>query len=66
MKEKNYKALIERIVNEDQENLNDWEVEFISSVYQWVVLQDKKPSEKQAECIIKINRKLIEGKNNEF
>jgi len=60
MKEKNYKAIIERIVIEDQENLTDWELEFISSVYQWVVLQGGKPSEKQAECILKINRKLIE------
>ena len=60
MKEKNYKVIIERIIGEGQENLNDWELEFISSVYQWVVLQEKKPSEKQSECILKINRKLIE------
>ena len=60
MKEKNYKVIIERIIGEGQENLNEWELEFISSVYQWVVLQEKKPSEKQSECILKINRKLIE------
>jgi hypothetical protein len=62
MKEKNYKTIIKLIVDEYQENLNDWEVEFIASVYNGVVLQDRTPSEKQAACILKLNRKRIEAR----
>ena len=57
---KNYKSILERIVNQDQEKLNDWELEFISSVYQWHVLDNKNLSEKQKKIILKIQGELFE------
>jgi hypothetical protein len=58
-KKLNYGAIIERIVNTAQERLTDWELDFISSVYEWHILNGKKLSEKQQEMIIKINRRLM-------
>jgi hypothetical protein len=57
--QKNYKAIIKRIVDTSQEKLNDWEIEFISSVYDWCVIKDNEPSEKQANIILKINSRLM-------
>ena len=62
MIERDFKSIINRIVNYGQEKLNDWEIEFISSVYQRHFLDDKKLSQKQEEIILKINRKLLSGK----
>ena len=59
MTDKNYKSIIERIVKLYQEKLNDWEIEFISSVYDWHILKDKKLSDKQKEIILKINAKMM-------
>lgn len=61
-KQKNYKAIIERIVNHHQEKLDDWELEFIASVYDSHVMGDRMLSEKQKEIILKINRELLEGR----
>ncbi len=55
----NYKNIINNIVKLSQEQLNDWELDFISSVYDWHILQEKNLSDKQKEIIIKINRKYI-------
>lgn len=49
----NYRSIIDNIVN-SQDKLNDWEIEFISSVYQ----QNYEFTEKQKEIILKINRKI--------
>ena len=57
--DKNFKSIIERIVELYQEKLNDWEIEFISSVYDWHVLKNNKLSEKQKEIILKINGKML-------
>lgn len=57
--EYNYKNIIENIVKLSQDKLNDWELEFISSVYEWHILQERNLSDKQKEHIIKINRKYI-------
>lgn len=59
MTDKNFKSIIERIVKLYQEKLNDWEIEFISSVYDWHILKDKKLSDKQKEIILKINGKML-------
>lgn len=59
MKELDYQSIIKNIVNYSQEKLNDWEIDFISSVYDWHVLKSGKLSEKQKENIVKINRKYI-------
>ena len=58
-KEKNYRHIIERIVEFYQEKLNDWEVEFISSVYDWHIIRQKKLSYRQKEIILKINGKML-------
>ena len=60
MKEKNYPLIVEKIVEEYQEHLNDWELQFISSLYDWVVTLGRPPSDKQKEILLKINRKRIE------
>ena len=57
--EYNYKNIIENIIKLSQDKLNDWELDFISSVYEWHVLQERNLSEKQKEHIIKLNRKYI-------
>lgn len=57
--EYNYKNIIENIIKLSQEKLNDWELDFISSVYEWHVLQERNLSDKQKEHIIKLNRKYI-------
>lgn len=57
--EYNYKNIIENIVELSQDKLNDWELDFISSVYEWHILQGRNLSDKQKEHIIKINRKYI-------
>lgn len=59
MPEYNYSAIIKRIVNTSQEKLNDWELDFISSVYDWHILKDGKLSDKQKEIIHKINNKIM-------
>ena len=59
MVEYNYKNIIENIVKLSQDKLNDWELDFISSVYEWHILQERNLSDKQKEHIIKINRKYI-------
>jgi len=58
-KEKNYKAIIERIVDRYQDELSTWELEFISSVYQWHILDNKFLSDKQKDTILKINGKML-------
>jgi hypothetical protein len=55
----NYKAIIERIVDTSQEYLNDWEIEFISSVYNTHVLRNRRLTEAQEKKIIQINRKVL-------
>lgn len=57
--EYNYKNIVENIVKLSQDKLNDWESDFISSVYEWHVLQERSLSDKQKEHIIKLNRKYI-------
>ena len=59
MIEYNYKNIIQNIVNLSQDKLNDWEIDFISSVYEWHVLKENNLSDKQKENILKINRKYI-------
>ena len=58
-RELNYKFIVNRIVETAQDKLNDWELEFISSVYEWYILKDKKISQKQKDIIIKINRRIM-------
>lgn len=53
--EYNYPSIIERIINQAQDKLNDWEIGFMSSVYQ----QTFPLTEKQKAIILKINRKYI-------
>ena len=60
MKEINYKSILERIVQTSQEKLTDWELEFISSVYNQHVLKDFNLSDKQKNIILKINGKILE------
>ena len=62
MNELDYISIIKRIVNFHQEKLTDWELEFISSVYDNNVLKGYNLSDKQKEVIIKINRKMLEGR----
>lgn len=57
--EKDYSAIITRIVDLHQSELNDWELEFISSVYDWHILRSGELSQKQKDCISKINKKVI-------
>ncbi len=59
MTEYNFTAIIKRIVNQHQEMLNDWEVEFIASVYDWHVLKYRALSDKQKDIILKINGKCL-------
>ena len=59
MVEYNYKNIIQNIVNLSQDKLNDWDLDFISSVYEWHILKEMPLSDKQKEHIIKINRKYI-------
>ena len=59
MNEVDYISIIKRIVNFNQEKLTDWELEFISSVYDNNVLKGYNLSDKQKEIIIKINRKVL-------
>jgi len=59
--DKNYKSILERIVNISQDKLNDWELEFISNVYDCHVLQNRNLSEKQKEIILRINKKCLRG-----
>jgi len=46
MTEYNFVGIIKRIINQHQEILNDWEIEFIASVYEWHVLKSGKLSDK--------------------
>ena len=57
--EKDYKAIITRIVKTYQDQLTDWEIEFISSVYDQHILGERGLSEKQKDVIIKINAKML-------
>ena len=57
--EKDYKAIITRIVKTYQDQLTDWEIEFIASVYDQHVLGERGLSEKQKDVIIKINAKML-------
>ena len=59
MENYNYAAVITRIVELYQEKLNDWEIEFISNVYDWHVLKNGKLSEKQKQNVKKINSKML-------
>lgn len=59
MNEVDYISIIKRIINFNQEKLTDWELEFISSVYDNNVLKGYNLSDKQKEIIIKINRKML-------
>lgn len=59
MNEVDHVSIIKRIVNFNQEKLTDWELEFISSVYDNNVLKGYNLSDKQKEIIIKINRKVL-------
>lgn len=58
-KELNYNSIIERIVKTSLDKLNDWELEFISSVYEKALLQNRNLSDKQKEIILKINHKIL-------
>jgi len=58
-RELNYKFIVNRIVKTAQDKLTDWELEFISSVYEWYILKDKIISQKQKDIIIKINRRIM-------
>lgn len=55
----NYKNIVENIISHAQDKLSDWELEFISNVYDWHVLKDRPLSEKQQEIVLKINRKYV-------
>lgn len=59
MTELDYISIIKRIVNFYQEKLTDWELDFISSIYNNNVLKGYNLSDKQKEIIIKINRKML-------
>ena len=59
--EKNYKRIIGNIVNLWQDKLSFWELEFISSVFEWHIMNEKPLSKKQKEIIIKINRRIMSG-----
>lgn len=54
----NYKQILENIMTRSDE-LNDWEVNFIASIHDWLILQDKPLTDRQKETVIKINRKYI-------
>ena len=56
----NHGAMIETIVDQYQEYLNDWELEFIAKVYQWHVLDNKPLSKRQKDVIVKINGKMAD------
>ena len=62
MTEYNFVGIIKRIINQHQEILNDWEIEFIASVYEWHVLKSGKLSDKQKKIILKLNGKCL-GRN---
>lgn len=62
MNQPDYISIIKRIVNFHQEKLTDWELEFISSIYDKNVLKGYNLSDKQKEVVIKINRKMLEGR----
>ena len=62
-REIDYNAIIVRMVNTYQEQLTDWELEFISSVYEWSILNSRPLTEKQKAVVLKINAKML-GRSN--
>lgn len=59
MESMNFTAILERIIELSIDDLNDWEFAFISDAYDRHVLEGKKLSDKQKDCILKINRKIL-------
>lgn len=55
----NYKAIIERIVETSQDHLNDWELDFISDMYDKHVSKNWNLTEGQQNKILQINRKVL-------
>ena len=60
--DKDYVSILKRIVKQYQEHLTEWELEFISSVYEWHVILERNISSEQKKIILKINAKML-GRN---
>jgi hypothetical protein len=54
----NYPSILENIVNTSKDKLNDWELQFVSNVYNRT-LKGQGLSKKQEDTILKINRKCL-------
>lgn len=62
MTEKNYKAILERLIGVHQENMSMKTLEFVSSIYQWYIIDEKPLTDNQKSVILKINRDILEGR----
>jgi len=63
MEEKDYPGIIQRVIKY-QEALTDWELDFITSLYSRVIDKNIPPTEKQAEVLLKIQRRVIKDSIN--
>ena len=55
----NHTKILERIIEISQDRLNNWELEFISNIYDRHILNDFPLAEGQKRKILEINRKCL-------